>query len=155
MDCAYADPDDMLIDAIIAGVREKRVQERLLDKGEELTLAKAIEIPQQYEISQKQLKIVRDDVTCSQVLQNVFNLSLLAKAEKHAIQIASSLSQNHQLFVLAAVNIPITNGMRANAQPRAQRALTATSPTTGWQCAVNVLFTHWMLKRWRSLMMKY
>lgn len=68
MDCAYADPDDMLIDAIIAGVREKRVQERLLDKGEELTLAKAIEIPQQYEMSQKQLKIVRDDdVTCSQV----------------------------------------------------------------------------------------
>lgn len=56
-----------LIDAIIAGVREKRVQDRLLDKGEELTLAKAIEIPQQYEMSQKQLKIVRDDVTCSQV----------------------------------------------------------------------------------------
>lgn len=34
MDCEYADADDMLIDAIIAVVREKRVQERLLDKGE-------------------------------------------------------------------------------------------------------------------------
>jgi len=31
MDCEYADPDDMLIDAIIAGVKEKRVQERLLE----------------------------------------------------------------------------------------------------------------------------
>ena len=27
MDCEYTDPDDMLVDAIIAGVREKRVQE--------------------------------------------------------------------------------------------------------------------------------
>lgn len=66
MDCAYAEPDDMLIDAIIAGVFEKRVQERLLDKGEDLTLAKAIEIPQQYEMSQKQVKLVCED-TCSQV----------------------------------------------------------------------------------------
>lgn len=56
----------MLIDAIIAGVFEKRVQERLLDKGEDLTLAKATEIPQQYEMSQKQVKLVCED-TCSQV----------------------------------------------------------------------------------------
>ena len=67
MDCEYAEPDDILIDAIIAGVHEKRVQERLLDKGEDLTLAKALEIPQQYEMSQKQMKIVRDDAECSQV----------------------------------------------------------------------------------------
>lgn len=44
MDCEYADSDDMLVDAITARVRGKRVQERLLDKGEELTLAKAIEL---------------------------------------------------------------------------------------------------------------
>ncbi|KAG7522845.1 hypothetical protein JOB18_001506 [Solea senegalensis] len=61
MDCEYADSDDMLIDAIIAGVKEKRVQERLLDKGEDLTLAKAIEIPQQFEMSQKQMRIVREE----------------------------------------------------------------------------------------------
>ena len=59
MDCEYADSDDMLIDAIIAGIREKRVKERLLDKGEDLTLAKAIEIPQQFEMSQKQMRIVK------------------------------------------------------------------------------------------------
>ncbi|KAK0143702.1 hypothetical protein N1851_008363 [Merluccius polli] len=61
MDCEYADSDDMLIDAIIAGVKEKRVQERLLDKGEDLTLAKAIEIPQQFEMSQQQMRIVREE----------------------------------------------------------------------------------------------
>lgn len=59
MDCQY--PDDMLIDAIIAGVREKRVQEQLLGRGEELTLPEAIENPQQFEMSQKQIKIVREE----------------------------------------------------------------------------------------------
>ena len=62
MECEYADfYADMLIDAIIAGVKEKRVQERLLDKGEDLTLAKAIEIPQQFEMSQQQIRIVREE----------------------------------------------------------------------------------------------
>lgn len=51
----------MLVDAIIAGVREKRVQERVLERGESLTLNKAIELTQQFEISQKQMKIVRDE----------------------------------------------------------------------------------------------
>ena len=45
MDCEYTDPDDILID----GVHAKKLQERLVDHGEELTLAKAIEIGQQYE----------------------------------------------------------------------------------------------------------
>ncbi|XP_031436483.1 uncharacterized protein LOC105909398 [Clupea harengus] len=61
MNCEYTDPDDMLIDAIIAGVRDKRVKERLLERGEDLTLNKAIGITQQFEASQKQTKIVRDE----------------------------------------------------------------------------------------------
>jgi len=62
MDCEYVDSDNMLADAITAGIREKRVQERLRNKGEDLTLAKAIEIPQQFEIlSQKQMRIVREE----------------------------------------------------------------------------------------------
>ncbi|KAF0040509.1 hypothetical protein F2P81_006407 [Scophthalmus maximus] len=36
MDCEYAKPDDMLIDAIIARVHEKRVQERLMDRVKEV-----------------------------------------------------------------------------------------------------------------------
>ena len=61
MDCEYTDPDDILIDSIIDGVHAKKLQERLLDLGEELTLAKAIIIGQQYDMSQKQVRIVRDE----------------------------------------------------------------------------------------------
>ena len=61
MDCEYTDPDDILIDSIIDGVHAKKLQERLLDRGEELTLAKTIEIGQQYEMSQKQVRVVRDE----------------------------------------------------------------------------------------------
>ena len=60
MDCEYTDPDDILIDWIIDGVHAKKLQESLLDRGEELTLAKAIEIGQ-YEMSQKQVRVVRDE----------------------------------------------------------------------------------------------
>ena len=42
MDCEYTDPDDILIDSIIDGVHAKKLQERLFNRGEELTLAKAI-----------------------------------------------------------------------------------------------------------------
>ena len=46
MDCEYADPGDILIDSIIDGVQTKNLQEKLLDRGEELTLADAVKIGQ-------------------------------------------------------------------------------------------------------------
>lgn len=61
MDCEYTNPDDMLVDAIIIGAREKGVQERPLERGESLALIKATELPQPYEMSQKQMKIVSDN----------------------------------------------------------------------------------------------
>ena len=61
MDCEYIDPDGILIDSIIDGVQAKKLQEKLLDRGEELTLADAIKIGQQYELSQKQVRFVRDE----------------------------------------------------------------------------------------------
>lgn len=60
MDWEYTDPDNMLVDAIIMGVTEKRVQERLLERGGSLTLIKAMELPQQDKTSQKQTKVVRE-----------------------------------------------------------------------------------------------
>jgi len=53
MDCDYRDPDDILVDYIIDASHDKRVQEKFYDSGEELSLAKAIEIGQQLELSQK------------------------------------------------------------------------------------------------------
>ena len=71
MDCSYHDPEDILIDCIINGTSENKVQERLLDKGEDLTLAKAIEIGQQWEMSQKQARVMRgEEVPVSAVKQN-------------------------------------------------------------------------------------
>ena len=55
-------PNDILIDLIIDGVHAKKLQERLLDPEEELTLAKAIEIgQQQYEMSQKLVCVGHDE----------------------------------------------------------------------------------------------
>ena len=57
LDCDYGEThtDDILVDLIINGVKHKKVQERLLDKGQDLTLAKTIEIGRQYELSQSQI----------------------------------------------------------------------------------------------------
>ena len=61
LDCEYTHTDDMLVDLIINGVKHKKVQLRLLDQGQELTLNKAIEIGRQYELSQSQMKIFRGE----------------------------------------------------------------------------------------------
>ena len=71
MDCSYHDPEDILIDCIINGTSENKVQERLLGKGEDIILAKAIEIGQQWEMSQKQARVMRgEEVPVSAVKQN-------------------------------------------------------------------------------------
>ncbi|XP_062583203.1 uncharacterized protein LOC134244964 [Saccostrea cucullata] len=61
MDCDYADNNDVLIDLIISGVRHRKVQERLLEQGQDITLKKAIEIGQQFELSQAQVKLMRGE----------------------------------------------------------------------------------------------
>ena len=59
MDCEYTDADDMLVDNIVRGVYHKKVQESLLDKGQELTLDAAIQVAQQFELSQQQICLMR------------------------------------------------------------------------------------------------
>lgn len=54
MDCEFTDLDGILIDLIINGVKHRKVQERLQDQGQELTIAKATEIGHQFELSQSQ-----------------------------------------------------------------------------------------------------
>jgi hypothetical protein len=56
MDCEYQNREDILVDCIIAGVREGSLQERMLLKGEDLTLAQAIELGQQHELGRQQMK---------------------------------------------------------------------------------------------------
>ena len=67
MDCDYDNSDDILIDLIINGVSHPKVQERMLDRGSDLTLAKALEIGQQFELSQKQLKLIRSEEVVNRI----------------------------------------------------------------------------------------
>ena len=85
MDCDYTDSDDILIDSIIDGVADSKVQERLLDRGENLNLAKAIEICQQYETSKKQVRIVRgQEEDASLLASNVHELKFKHKTATKA-----------------------------------------------------------------------
>jgi hypothetical protein len=61
MDCEYTDNDDILTDLIINGAKHHKVQEKLLDQGQKLTLAKAIEIGQRFELSQSQMKAMHGE----------------------------------------------------------------------------------------------
>ena len=44
MDCLFDNTEDILVDAIISGARHKKVQEMLLNEGQELGLPKSIQI---------------------------------------------------------------------------------------------------------------
>ena len=57
-DCSYDHniEDEMLRDHIVFGVKSKKVREKLIEKGSELTLQKSIDIVRTYELSQKELK---------------------------------------------------------------------------------------------------
>lgn len=61
MDCDYAEPNDIMIDCIVDGIYNEKAQQKLLEVGDKLTLARAIEIGQQTELSKKQLQAVRSE----------------------------------------------------------------------------------------------
>ena len=58
LDCDYDNADDMLVDLIISEVKHQKVQERLSDQGQDLTLNKATDIGRQYELSKSQMKVI-------------------------------------------------------------------------------------------------
>ena len=53
LDCDYDNTGDILVDCIIDGVADSKLQEKLLDRGGDLSLSKAIEIGQQYHESKE------------------------------------------------------------------------------------------------------
>ena len=57
--CRFRDKDETdkrLIEQLIVGTKHKKVQERLLEKGEQLTLNEAIDIARTYEATQSQME---------------------------------------------------------------------------------------------------
>ena len=57
-DCAYADPDRMVRDAIVLRSHHDKVREYCLDKGDELTLDMAITIGRNHETSQESMRVI-------------------------------------------------------------------------------------------------
>lgn len=55
--CRFRDQaEKQLLEQLIAGTKYKKVQGRLLEKGEQLTFNKAIEVPRTYEATVSQLE---------------------------------------------------------------------------------------------------
>ena len=55
-DCDYHDPDEMIRDRIVFGTNSPKIREKLINVGRDLTLQKAIQIGQNYEYAQEQMK---------------------------------------------------------------------------------------------------
>ncbi|XP_060598220.1 uncharacterized protein K02A2.6-like [Ruditapes philippinarum] len=55
-DCSFKDKDEMIRDRIVFGTNSGKVREKLINKGEGLTLENAIQIAQAHEYAQKQLQ---------------------------------------------------------------------------------------------------
>ena len=61
-DCGYTDEDRMLRDAIVMNAHSTIVQEKCLEKGDDLTLDMVIRIGQSHEMSQDSLKVISQKI---------------------------------------------------------------------------------------------
>ena len=55
-DCSFKEPDKMIRDRIVFATNSRKIREKLINEGKELTLDKAIDIARTYEMSQSQVK---------------------------------------------------------------------------------------------------
>ena len=55
-DCGYKDPDGMVRDRVVIGCYSKKVRQKLIQEGSELTLDKAVNIARTQEMSNSQLQ---------------------------------------------------------------------------------------------------
>ena len=55
-DCDYHDSEEMIRDRIVFGTNSPKIREKLINVGRDLTLQKAIQIGQNYEYAQEQMK---------------------------------------------------------------------------------------------------
>ena len=58
--CQYKEPDEMLLDTLIAGVNDESVQRKLISKDKELTVDKALDIIRAYESTKSQMNDIMD-----------------------------------------------------------------------------------------------
>ena len=63
-ECEYLEPDNMVRDKIVSGIRSKEIRHLLLTEGDKLTMSKTIEIANSYEITQQCLKEMTHEDPC-------------------------------------------------------------------------------------------
>lgn len=113
----------------------EKSQERLLEKGEDLKLPKAIEIAQQIELLQNQIEIVKEESQAVKVKAKyqTANKKTYQKNQTKAVQKEMHANQTKTVKVVAKThNI---SGIKENVQQKALYAHTVTNQTTGWQYA--------------------
>lgn len=134
MDCEFNNLGDLLVDTIINGVKHKKVQERLLNKGQDLRLEKTIQIVLQFELSQQQLKEIRgEDVEMAAIKRE-------KKGHKHSTRMSRPNSKESRLQKPKPLNsLPSVQRSRCG-YDKAQRRTARKRPAIGSQCG------HWLLQ---------
>ena len=72
-DCRFPNEPEMIRDRIVFGVKSQKVREKLINEGEKLTMDKAIEICQNFEYAQEQLKSMSEPSTAAVSVHAVQN----------------------------------------------------------------------------------
>ncbi|GFN74643.1 hypothetical protein PoB_000114900 [Plakobranchus ocellatus] len=67
MDFEYENPVEVLVNCIIDRVVDPKLQEKLLDRGGDLSLSKAIEVGQQFHESKAQMKVLHEEAHVNRV----------------------------------------------------------------------------------------
>lgn len=60
-DCAYTNPDEMIRERVVFGIHSAKIRQKLITTGSDLTLTKAIDIANLYELSRIQLKTMNEE----------------------------------------------------------------------------------------------
>jgi len=55
-DCSFNEPDEMIRFRIVFGTNSRKIREKLINEGKELTIDRALGIARTYEMSQSQMK---------------------------------------------------------------------------------------------------
>jgi len=62
-ECSFKEPDEMIRDRIVFGTNSRKIREKLINEGKDLTLDKAIDIAPTYEMSSSNMYNIINSTT--------------------------------------------------------------------------------------------
>ena len=69
-DCAYDNPEEMVRDRIVFGIKSQKAREKLICEGSDLTLNKTLDLVRSYEIAKAQSQKMQGDSTVNSITEN-------------------------------------------------------------------------------------